>query len=168
MGYIISLSNAYKDPWVRSVVTADFSFANPILPNHGQSIKAEHECTCGWPGSVPVGLNSLRTQTQICAGCQTQVTWIHRSSTCQNAGTCPRSGSCRYFKIFISPNSYLYVLIQRNSMNICFTMSMYFGTTDFSIHHPIHVWPKVPCEWIIVLSQSMANIFFDDMVLEIK
>ena len=28
--------------------------------------KDEHECTCGWPGSVPVALHTFKFETQIC------------------------------------------------------------------------------------------------------
>ena len=89
--------------------------------------KAEHKCTCGWLGSVPVGLNNIRIQTQICAGHQIQVTWIHRSSAHQNAGTCLRSGSCRYLKILTSIWNYGYVILQRNSRNVYFIRSGPFG-----------------------------------------
>jgi hypothetical protein len=29
--------------------------------------KGEHECTCGWPGSVPTGLRAFKIQTKIWA-----------------------------------------------------------------------------------------------------
>jgi len=43
-------------------------------------IKGEHECTCGWPGSVPTGLQTS-IETQICVSNKVQVTRIHGSST---------------------------------------------------------------------------------------
>ena len=48
--------------------------------------KGEHECTRGWPGSVPVG---LQIETQICVSNKAQVTQIRRSSTHENTSTCP-------------------------------------------------------------------------------
>jgi hypothetical protein len=82
--------------------------ADPLPPQF--ELKAEHKCTYGWPGSVPVGLNSFRTQAQICAGHQTQVTWIHRSSACQNAGTGPQIWVMQVFQD-IHKSSQLFIYI---------------------------------------------------------
>ena len=50
--------------------------------------KGEHECTRGWPRSVPAGLQTVKIQTQICASNRVQVIQIHRSSTRENTSTC--------------------------------------------------------------------------------
>ena len=50
--------------------------------------KGEHECTHGWPRSVPVGLHTFKIETQICVSDKVQVTWICNSSTCENTSTC--------------------------------------------------------------------------------
>ena len=50
--------------------------------------KGEHECTRGWPGSVPVGLHTFKIETQTCVSNKVQVTQICRSSTCENTSTC--------------------------------------------------------------------------------
>jgi len=50
--------------------------------------KGEHECTCGWPGSVPTGLQTFKIETQIHVSNKVQVTWIRRSSTHENTSTC--------------------------------------------------------------------------------
>ena len=50
--------------------------------------KGEHECTHGWPGSIPVGLHTFKIETQICVSNKVQVTRIHRSSTRENTSTC--------------------------------------------------------------------------------
>src|ERR1700691_3641883 len=84
-----------------------------------ECMQSHHWTTLRQSTSASVGLNNLKTQTQICAGHQIQVTWIHRSSTCQNVGTCLKSGSCRYLKMFISLHSYQSVLIQRICISLC-------------------------------------------------
>ena len=52
------------------------------------SAKGEHECTHGWPRSIPTGLQAFKIQTQIQASNRVQVTWICGSSTCKNTSTC--------------------------------------------------------------------------------
>ena len=50
--------------------------------------EGEHQCTCGWPGSIPVGLQTFKIETQIHVSNKVQVTQICRSSTCENTSTC--------------------------------------------------------------------------------
>ena len=56
-----------------------------VIPSLG---KGEHECTCGWPRSVPVGLRTFKIETQTCVSNKVQVTRIRRSSTRENTSTC--------------------------------------------------------------------------------
>jgi hypothetical protein len=49
--------------------------------------KGEHECTHGWPGSIPMDLQPFKIQTQIWASNRV-LTQIHRSSTHKNTSTC--------------------------------------------------------------------------------
>ena len=50
--------------------------------------KGEHECTRGWPRSVPAGLQTFKIETQIRVSNKAQVTQIRGSSTRENTSTC--------------------------------------------------------------------------------
>jgi len=54
----------------------------------GILFKGEHECTRGWPRSVPTGLQTFKIQTQIRVSIKVQVTRIHGSSTHEHTSTC--------------------------------------------------------------------------------
>ena len=69
---------------------------------HTIYLKGEHECTRGWPGSVPVGLHTFKIETQICVSNKVQVTWIRRSSTRENTSTCHLIKKCDTNRIWAS------------------------------------------------------------------
>jgi hypothetical protein len=58
--------------------------------------KAGHKSIYGWSGSVPAGLHTLWTLTQIHYNYALQVSWICESSICKIPGTCHRSGLYKY------------------------------------------------------------------------
>ena len=61
--------------------------------------KAEHECTCGWPRSVPVGISNSKCHTWIHAGFSHKVTWSCKSKTCGFLGTCGSTGTQKYLQV---------------------------------------------------------------------
>ena len=61
--------------------------------------KAEHECTCGWPRSVPVGISNSKCHTWICVGFSHQVTGSHESKTHRFSSTCGSTGTQKYLQV---------------------------------------------------------------------
>jgi hypothetical protein len=61
--------------WVCIVVSISTYSLHPegFPPNWKIETKADHKCTCGWPGSVPAGQLKSKTHTWICAGIRHRV-----------------------------------------------------------------------------------------------
>ena len=62
-------------------------------------IKAEHECTCGWPGSVPMGISNSKCHTQICVGFSHWMTQSHGAKTHRFLSTCGSTGTWKYLQV---------------------------------------------------------------------
>ena len=61
--------------------------------------KAEHECTRGWPRSVPVGISNSECYTWIRAGFSHRVTWSCESKTHGFSSTCGSTGTWKYLQV---------------------------------------------------------------------
>jgi len=62
-------------------------------------IKAEHECTRGWPGSIPMGISNSKCHTWICAGFSHRVTRSRESKTHGFSSTCGSTGTWKYWRV---------------------------------------------------------------------
>ena len=61
--------------------------------------KTEHECTHGWPGSVPMGILNSKCHTWICGGFSHRVTQSCESKTHRFSGTCGSTGTWKYLQV---------------------------------------------------------------------
>jgi len=66
--------------------------------------KAEHECTCGWPGSIPTGISISKYHTWICVGFSHRVTRSHESKTHGFSSTHGSTGTWKYLQVLIVLN----------------------------------------------------------------
>jgi len=62
-------------------------------------IKAEHECTRGWPRSVPAGISNSKCYTWICVGFSHHVTRSRESKTHGFSSTCGSTGTWKYLQV---------------------------------------------------------------------
>ena len=61
--------------------------------------KAEHECTHGWPGSIPMDISHSKCYTWICAGFSHRVTQSCESKTHGFSSTCGSTGTWKYLQV---------------------------------------------------------------------
>jgi hypothetical protein len=82
----------------------DFFSGHPAMPPNPEwkdQIKAEHKCTHGWPGSVPMGISNSKCHTWIYVGFSHWVTRSRESKTRGFSSTCGSTGTWKYLVLRI-------------------------------------------------------------------
>ena len=88
----------------------NYKFIQPDIGKHSSLngswdlIRAEHECTCGWPGSVPTGISNSKCYTWIRAGFSHRVTRSRKSKTHRFSSTHGSTGIWEYLQVLMVLN----------------------------------------------------------------
>jgi hypothetical protein len=110
------------------------------------SPKAEHKCTCGWPGSVPMGISNSKCYTWISAGFSHWVTWNHESKTCGFSSTCGSTGTWKYLQVLR--------ILNRNKLFNCKYKCMW---NKIFLRHGVTLWwNQIWLDWLSISYQQSA------------
>jgi len=74
-------------------------YNSPTLNTPSLFVKAEHESTCRWPGSIPMGISNSKCYTWIHAGFSHRVTQICESKTHGFSSTCGSTDTLKYLQV---------------------------------------------------------------------
>jgi len=100
---------------------------------HGISLfianKGEHECTRGWPGSVPAGISNSKCYTWIHAGFSHRVTRSRESKTHGFSSTCGSTGTWKYLQVLS--------ILNRNKVGNCKHKYMW---NKILLRHCVTLW----------------------------